>query len=100
MFLNHLSYRKSPDASEITSGAWKSQSNYLGVRFPGIRKHHGRSGLSVKSAPPSLGGQQITHQIRRHMQRKGKKDMEWNDEMRLKKYDEERCAIAEMSFLL
>lgn len=99
MFLNHLSYRGSPAASEIASGAWKSQSTYFGVRFPGIRKHHGRTGLSVKSAPPSLGGQQITHQIRRHMQRKEKEPMEWIDDMRLERSDEQRCVAGQKIFL-
>ncbi|CAB3978223.1 F-box WD repeat-containing 7-like [Paramuricea clavata] len=93
MSFTRLSYRGSPEASEITTGAWKSQSSYYGVRFPGIRRNHGPSVLSVKSAPPSLGGQQLNHQIRRHMQRQETEDAVRNDEMRLEIQDEQRVVV-------
>ena len=85
-----FSHWGSPDPSDITPGAWKSQNSYYGVRFPGIRTHHGRSVLSVKSAPPSLGGQQTNHQIRRHMQRSEKEDIGRNDESRFDNDEEQR----------
>lgn len=83
----YFSYRGSPVASDITTGAWKSQNSYYGVRFPGIRKHYARSNLSVRSAPPSLGGKQTNHQIRRHMQRKRREGMGQNNEMETKDDD-------------
>ena len=62
------SYRGSPEAA---SGSWKSQQNYFGIRFPGIKKTNTRSVLSIRSAPPKLGHCHNNHQVlRRHMQRK------------------------------
>ena len=90
MLLNHFSYRGSPEVSEITGGAWKSQNSYYGVRFPGIRKHRGRSVMSVKSAPAGLGGQQLNLQIRRHMQRSEREEV---DEMKHENQDERRYDV-------